>query len=174
MDVNNFKFKHSNRIEIRYCLLGQAQTAQWQHCKVTFMLAMGKVFWKKNLSVANSHQKCFRFPNCNNVFCANVQQYNNQFQKLEIFTANCKFIWEVFLHFKTSSKTVIVDIRSLLKISRTKSELENKKWNSKVKLTKSTFGQKFVLQKFETTEGLGLESDVCIWKHEWNSYSKLL
>ena len=32
---------------------------------------------------------CFRFPNCNNVYCTNVQQPNNQFQNSKKLTANC-------------------------------------------------------------------------------------
>ena len=66
--VNNFEFKPSNTIELRYYFLGRARTTQWQQHKVSFTLARSTTFWK-NHSVANSIQKMsFRFPNCNNVF----------------------------------------------------------------------------------------------------------
>ena len=74
IDVNNFEFKHSNTIEIRYYFLGRARTAQWQQHKVSFTLAKSKIFWKTH-SIANWIQKmCFRFPNCNNVF---VQMFSS-------------------------------------------------------------------------------------------------
>ena len=52
----------------------------------------------------------FRFPNCNNLYCASVQQLNNLFENSEQFNANCWIIQEVILFFK-ASKIVVVDTR---------------------------------------------------------------
>ena len=77
---------------------------------------------------------CFRFPNCSNMFRANVQKFNNQFENSEKITANCWIIHEVLLFFRTTSKMMIADTSYQTRSCCAKPcELENKISNEKKK-----------------------------------------
>ena len=76
---------------------------------------------------------CFRYPNCKNDFCANVQQSENQFENSE----NGGF-----------RRPLATD-----KLMYKKCKLGNKNSNNKVKSTQPTEVQILVPQKAETTEG---------------------
>ena len=100
------------------------------------------------------------------MFCAIVQQCNNQFENSESFTANCWIIQEVLFLSETTSQIVVVDTSYQRKSwCAEQCELQNKIQNGKMKhlLNQLSFGSLFS-QKFEPMNEK-IRSDICIQNH---------
>ena len=59
--IKKFELIHPNLIKVRYCLLGWAQTAQWQECKFALTSAKIKIFWKKTVLLPIRIKTVFQF-----------------------------------------------------------------------------------------------------------------
>ena len=99
----------------------------------SFKLAESKIF-SRGQSVANSSKLCFRFPNCSNVYCTNVQQSNSQFQNSRKFAGNCwniqRNLWFLNRHQKRWLYTTFINwtFDAQTKVSW-KTKFQARKWN---------------------------------------------